>query len=457
MAEATSNLAIVIKARDEASGALSRLSGDVSELGGQMNFAGLKAGILAGALSAIAGAAVLSSIKAFAESEVQMARFEAIVKTLPPHLQTFRDRILEVADSALTLGFDNEAAALSLAKLFQATGDAQFSFQAFQAAMDLARYKGIGLEEATQALVLAFQGGGRMLKQFGIEVDDHASKQTILAAVFDKVRGQSEAYSQTLQGQWEIMKAMGGEIMEALGKPFAEALKLIFGWVIKWTEAHGGINKVLEDHKTIILLVAGALAGVLVLAFGAAVVAAVAAGAAWLGLTAVAIAVAAVIGAFAAYVVSNWNRIKDGALYAADAIRNAWFNVWSSITGFVSSSVSSIVGMIDRILNAVERLKDLVRSGVASGLNSAQSGVLNVVQKILNFLPFAEGGIVTRPTLGLVGEAGAEAIIPLNRLGSAGLGGGMVINLQGDFYTDIDVAEHWANQIARIIRFQLKL
>jgi len=32
--------------------------------------------------------------------------------------------------------------------------------------------------------------------------------------------------------------------------------------------------------------------------------------------------------------------------------------------------------------------------------------------------PFAEGGIVTGPTLGLVGEAGAEAIIPLDRLGS---------------------------------------
>lgn len=36
-------------------------------------------------------------------------------------------------------------------------------------------------------------------------------------------------------------------------------------------------------------------------------------------------------------------------------------------------------------------------------------------------VPFANGGIVTRPTLGLVGEAGAEAVIPLNR--ANGLGG----------------------------------
>ena len=32
--------------------------------------------------------------------------------------------------------------------------------------------------------------------------------------------------------------------------------------------------------------------------------------------------------------------------------------------------------------------------------------------------PFANGGIVKAPTLGLVGEAGAEAIIPLSKLGA---------------------------------------
>jgi hypothetical protein len=34
--------------------------------------------------------------------------------------------------------------------------------------------------------------------------------------------------------------------------------------------------------------------------------------------------------------------------------------------------------------------------------------------------PFANGGIVTKPTLGLVGEAGPEAIIPLSKMGSMG-------------------------------------
>jgi hypothetical protein len=44
----------------------------------------------------------------------------------------------------------------------------------------------------------------------------------------------------------------------------------------------------------------------------------------------------------------------------------------------------------------------------------------------MNMPRFATGGIVTGPTVGLVGEAGPEAIIPLSRLGSMGYGGGGV-------------------------------
>ena len=43
------------------------------------------------------------------------------------------------------------------------------------------------------------------------------------------------------------------------------------------------------------------------------------------------------------------------------------------------------------------------------------------------FTPFAEGGLVKGPTLGLVGEAGPELIVPLDRLGS--MGGETNINL----------------------------
>jgi hypothetical protein len=46
----------------------------------------------------------------------------------------------------------------------------------------------------------------------------------------------------------------------------------------------------------------------------------------------------------------------------------------------------------------------------------------------------AEGGIVTSPTLAMIGEGrGPEAVIPLSKLGSMGFGGGgnITVNVNG--------------------------
>jgi hypothetical protein len=41
----------------------------------------------------------------------------------------------------------------------------------------------------------------------------------------------------------------------------------------------------------------------------------------------------------------------------------------------------------------------------------------------------ADGGIVTRPIMGLIGEAGPEAVIPLDKMG--GMGNNVTINVNG--------------------------
>jgi hypothetical protein len=41
----------------------------------------------------------------------------------------------------------------------------------------------------------------------------------------------------------------------------------------------------------------------------------------------------------------------------------------------------------------------------------------------------AKGGIVTSPTLAMIGEAGAEAVVPLDRMGQ--MGNNVTINVNG--------------------------
>ena len=47
---------------------------------------------------------------------------------------------------------------------------------------------------------------------------------------------------------------------------------------------------------------------------------------------------------------------------------------------------------------------------------------------------FADGGIVTQPTIGLIGEAGAEAVIPLDRMGS--MGTRVTVNVAGSVISE---------------------
>jgi hypothetical protein len=63
---------------------------------------------------------------------------------------------------------------------------------------------------------------------------------------------------------------------------------------------------------------------------------------------------------------------------------------------------------------------------------------LNLGDIMGNIPMFANGGIVTSPTLGIIGEAGPEAVIPLNRLGDMGMGGGMNITVNAGLVSTPD-------------------
>jgi hypothetical protein len=59
---------------------------------------------------------------------------------------------------------------------------------------------------------------------------------------------------------------------------------------------------------------------------------------------------------------------------------------------------------------------------------------------------FADGGIVTGPTLAMVGEKGPEAIIPLSQLGSMG-SGGVTVNVTGGLATSAEIGQAVVNAI----------
>ncbi|MBI4231950.1 hypothetical protein HY605_01845, partial [Candidatus Peregrinibacteria bacterium] len=83
-------------------------------------------------------------------------------------------------------------------------------------------------------------------------------------------------------------------------------------------------------------------------------------------------------------------------------------------------------------------------------------GLIPGVTKIaeLQHIPaLAEGGIVTEPTLALIGEAGPEAVLPLNGNNTTGQGltiNGPLLVIQGS--ADKETAEYAIEKIKRILQ-----
>ena len=112
------------------------------------------------------------------------------------------------------------------------------------------------------------------------------------------------------------------------------------------------------------------------------------------------------------------------------------------IQGMVQSMLKVLMQLaIQSIINAAVQ-KALSKAQVATQFSTAQAGAISSATNTAALIPggffalpgmiaaatsmvggafagltaFADGGIVTKPMMGLVGEAGSEAIIPLNKL-----------------------------------------
>ena len=111
----------------------------------------------------------------------------------------------------------------------------------------------------------------------------------------------------------------------------------------------------------------------------------------------------------------------------------------SSFFGNVSNGVSSLAsGAADLASEAGAYLSDvgssIANSSVGKAVSSSYDSVMESDYNPINW--FAEGGVVTKPMIGGVGEAGPEAIIPLSQAGNM-LGGGEVTKLLKELISEV--------------------
>ena len=115
--------------------------------------------------------------------------------------------------------------------------------------------------------------------------------------------------------------------------------------------------------------------------------------------------------------------------------------IYNTITGTIKNAVNLVIGQINRIVNSWNALSFTIpQFSVGVGEASVSFGPYGIGTPDLPTIPaLAKGGIVTEPTLALIGEAGPEAVIPLP--GEPVRGGGASINITVNAGMGTDGAE----------------
>lgn len=162
-----------------------------------------------------------------------------------------------------------------------------------------------------------------------------------------------------------------------------------------------------------------------------------------------------------------WQAVADFVGEIWDGIGLAIDTAWTNIKQFVSDGVDGVVdfvsGIPGRIADGVVGAFDALTDGFKTAVNFIITGWNNIEFKIPGFkigpvgydgftlgLPdipkLANGAVVTKPTLALIGEAGPEVVSPLGRQRRnflpGGDGGGAVVSINNaNFYdgTDADL------------------
>lgn len=122
-----------------------------------------------------------------------------------------------------------------------------------------------------------------------------------------------------------------------------------------------------------------------------------------------------------------WQEAQTEAYEALRTFRDAREDLPDAFFEVIKLEIDT--GDLDRAIELIENVVDLggysIPVDFATNYQAFDIPTFKMPTEfnIPNLVPMASGGVVTKPTIGLVGEAGAEAVIPLSRMSNMGGGG----------------------------------
>jgi hypothetical protein len=271
--------------------------------------------------------------------------------------------------------------------------------------MDIAAAKGMSLETVTKAMEKAYGGNMTALAKLSPElremIKDGASMEEVMAEMAVTFGGAATDSANTAAGSMQRLGVALGEAKEGVGAallPILEKALPVLQSFATWA----------QENPTLITAVAaafGVMAASIVLVNAA------------MALNPAVLITAGIV-ALGVALVMAYKRFDTFR-----AVVNAVVNQVARNFEFMANAFITMINVVIKGINLIKPGKDIGSLGQISlgrlGGEGSAAGGANPAG--LDYKAMATGGIVTSPTLALIGEAGPEAVIPLSKAGGMGM------------------------------------
>ena len=340
----------------------------------------------------------------------------------------------------------------AMASLVRSTGSVEVAQGLMTTALDIAAATGTDLETVTLALGKAANGQTGALTKLdpslkGV-IDSSSTLDDITGALAVSFGGAASTAANSFEGRMKGMSIALDETKESIGAALLPALSALLG-ILK------PITDFLQTHTTIFLTLAAAigLIATAVIAYNIAQKAmafyTIASSVAMTVFNAVmsanpiALVVIAIV-AFIAIMVLLYNKFEVVRQVVDTVFKFIKTGVTSSLD-FLTSYFTFVLGIYKGIFNEIAKLWNNTIGKLKFSFPNWIPGLGGKEFSVPNIPYLADGGIVTSPTLAMVGERGPEAIIPLSQMGN--MGGGITINVNGGISTSAQIGQEVYNSL----------
>ena len=414
-------------------------------VGAKSAFALKKAALPAAAAVGALGVALFDATKGAIEDA---AAQDQLALALENTAGASKDQIKQTEDfiskMSLASGIADDQLRPAMANLARGTKDVAAAQDLMGLALDISVGSGKDLASVTDALAKAQQGNFKGLRQLTPEmsnlIKEGASLNDVMSVLGGTFGGAAATQAATAQGQFQRFGVAVAEAKESIGAALLPVIERFLPYLTQ-------LGIFLQDNTTLFLVIAGAIGGLAgtILVLNAAMKAWSAIQTIVNGLTAVwnfllnanplGLIILAVV-AFIAILTALYFKF-EGVRNIVDTVFRFIKTAVTTSIDFLTSYVEGILSVYKTVFNTIAKLWNNTIGKLSFEIPSWVPGIGGKGFDVPDIPMLAAGGIVTGPTLAMIGEAGPEAVIPLNRAG--GVGATYNITVQGGVGTSAEI------------------